>query len=149
MLRPSSVNVWEVAGGVCFLLIGITVTWIGSEYPLGSLQRLGAGAFPVASGVTMAGFGIAIILAGLKAGTPPPEVSLRAFLSIPLGMLAWAVVAPRYGLIPATVCLVVICSFAQRPVRPLTMLMVAVVLSIAGTVVFLKGFGIPLAAIGR
>lgn len=139
----------DVWAGVILLLLGIVVTTSAFEHSFGSLRRLGAGAFPFAYGLALIGFGVAILLQGLRHARPGPEIPWGRLWAIPVGMLAWAYLAPRTGLVPATLVLIAVSAFAQRPVRPVSVLVIAAVLSLAGTLMFVQGLKVPLSAFGR
>ena len=68
-------------------------------------------------------------------------------LMIAAGFIAFAALIERAGLVPATLAMVVLVSLAEKPVRPIATVGTAVGLSVLGVVVFLYGFGIPVAAI--
>ena len=137
----------DTLGGLFLLAFGLLVVWKGSQYPLGTLNHLGPGAFPLGVGVVLCGFALGVIFSSSDRADEPPRVSFRAFFFVLLGMLAWALLAPRFGLVPATIALVMISTFAQRPFHLRTAALVALVLSAGGVLVFLQGLRIPLAAI--
>jgi len=137
----------ETIGGLALLAFGFLVVWKGSHYPLGSLNHLGAGAVPVGVGVVLCGFGLAIAVTSGETEGPAPQISLRIFVPVILGMLSWALIAPHFGMVPATIALVMISALAQKPVRLGTAALVALGLSAGGVLVFLQALRIPLAAI--
>src|SRR5665213_1588605 len=59
-------------GGGLMLLLGLGAMFQGSQYPIGSLSRMGPGFFPVALGAILALTGVAIA-ARAKASVPEGE----------------------------------------------------------------------------
>ncbi len=149
MSAQRSLNFGEVAVGLTFVLFGIFVAWEGSHYPLGTLHRMGPGMFPVGLGIGLAGLGLASTVESMWIEAEAESASLRAFITIALGLLAWAVMVEPFGLVPATVILVVASALAHRPIKPVSVAMVAIVLCIIGDVTFIRLLGLPVTAFGR
>lgn len=145
-MRPRLTNVGDIAASVILLAIGVFVAWRAFDYALGTFQRPGAGAMPFGLGILMAGFGIALFVEAVFSDPPETEVAIRPFVFVILGVVAWTVLAPRFGLVPATMALVIICAYGQRPVRLVSAVIVGAVLSIAGVLIFLVGLSVPLRA---
>ena len=137
-------KMWEVGASTLLIALGVYVTWQGADYSLGTTRRLGSGAVPVGLGIAMVGLGIATLFETLRENAPPPDFALRPFMAVLLSMVAWTILAPRFGLVPATVSLVMICALAQRPMRLISAAIAAAVLSAAGVLIFLTGLRIPL-----
>jgi hypothetical protein len=131
---------WDIGGGAGLVIIGIVVSIIGSGYRLGTFWQLGPGALPVVLGLALAAFGIAITVQGLRT-TPGAETKFefRPIVAIVLGMLFWALLLRRAGLVPATVGLIVISSFAVPRPKLVTVAVWAVVVSVLGVLVFIWG----------
>jgi hypothetical protein len=72
------------------------------------------------------------------------EFDLRTLVSVIGGLLSRAFFLPRLGLIPATLALVTIASLASRPVRPVTLLLVAVAMSTFSALLFIRLMGMPM-----
>jgi hypothetical protein len=64
-----------------------------------------------------------------------------------VAIIAWIEIVPRFGLVPGTIALVVIATFAQRQPRLLTTAVTAVVLSFLGVAIFIWGLGARLQAV--
>ena len=139
-------NIWEISAAFVVFALGLFLIWQGSSYPLGSLTRMGPGYFPVALGVILLGFGAALIFEVRRHDTPPPDLKLRPFIMITTGLIAFVLMLDRFGLVPAAVALVVLTALADRPVRPRAIVGTAVVVAGIGYFVFLRGFGLQLAA---
>ncbi len=143
----SSLNTWEIGAALVVLALGAFLLWQGLSYPLGDLSRMGPGFFPVGLGIILLGFGAALLFEVRKLDTPPPELKLRPFIAIIAGLLAFALMLGRFGLVPATIALVVLSGLGDRPVRPLAIAGTAVAVAAIGYFVFLRGFGLRIEAI--
>jgi len=139
-------NLWEIGAALVVFALGAFLLWQGSGYALGSLNRMGPGYFPVALGVILMGFGVVLLIEVKRIGTPPPDLKLRPFVMIAAGLVAFALMLDRFGLIPATVALTMLSALADRPVRPRAVLGTAIVVACIGYFVFLRGFGLQLDA---
>lgn len=142
-------NVPELAGAAGVGLLGVFLIVVGRTYDFGSLSRMGPGFFPVALGALLILFALALLVEVWRA---PPQtaggVRLRPLLCVGLGICAFAAVVEDYGLVPATVLLVLLSSLSERRIRPVALVSLCLVLSVAGVVVFIRLLGIPLTAFG-
>lgn len=146
-MSPSrSLNRWEIGAALLVFALGLLLVWEGMSYPLGSPVRMGPGFFPVSVGLILIGFGVALVFDVRHLDTPPPDLHLRPLVAIVAGLLAFAVMLDRFGLIPATVVLVALSALGDRPLRPRAIAGTAVVVAAIGYFVFLRGFGIQLEA---
>lgn len=144
--RSDALNLPEIIVALLVVATGGFVLWEGSAYAFGSLTRMGPGFFPVMLGIVLTGIGILLVFEVARAETPRPDLSLRPFVMVTAGMLGFAVLAERLGLIPAVVALVVLSSLAERRVRPWTIALLAAALPLAGLVLFVHGFNLPFRA---
>lgn len=129
--------------GALMLLIGAIAVSQGRNYPIGSLQKMGPGFFPVALGALLIVLGV--LIAGTASsgaaeaveGLPQPEAQggwLRIILGwvcIILGPVFFIVFGRFFGLLPATFACVFVSALGDRD----TTLRGATILS-AGVTVF-------------
>ena len=137
----------DLIGGAALIVFGAWFTWYGHmELPAGDLRRMGPGFFPMAIGVLVGIFGLLLLLPALfRAGTwPRPE--LRPLVTILAGGLAFAFLIEPFGMVPATLALIVVVAMAERRIRPLRTAILAVVLAAVAVLVFSEGLGIPVPA---
>lgn len=146
MTTGRSLNYWEAGAALIVVALGVFWLWHGMSYPLGSLTRMGPGFFPVSVGIVLIGFGVALVFDVRHSETPPPDVQPRPFIAIFAGLLAFAFLLHQFGLVPATVVLIVLSALGDRPVRPLAIVGTAVVVAAIGYFIFLRGFGLQLEA---
>lgn len=139
------VNVIEIGGALALAALGAFFVWKGLDYPLGSLRRLGPGALPVAMGVAMIGCGGVLMLVNATVDDEdPPAISMRVVASVTAALLAWTLLVPLFGFVVGTIVMVLISRLAHGPVKLLEPLTLAIVLSMAGYLIFVYGLRIPL-----
>ena len=141
------INLWESVVALAIIVFAGSMTYVAKDYPLGTLGEMGPGYFPVMISLTTAATGVAILVGVSRSSTPAPNVSWRSTLLVIAAILAWALMAERVGLVPASVSLILLASFAWSPVRIVTALVTAVLVSAAAVVVFIHGFDLPLRAL--
>jgi hypothetical protein len=141
---PAPFSLAEVLTGGLVTSFGLFVAWEASTYRIGTVAAMGSGFFPLALGIMLAAFGVAITLHAVRMSGPKLGIPIRPLASISAGMLAWGLMAERFGLVPATVALVAIASLAEERYRPMTVVLLAAGLSIMGVLVFVRGLMIPL-----
>lgn len=111
----------DMLGGLLLLAAGLWVAlYCIAHFDLGSLRRMGTGAYPALGGAILAALGLAIALPPLLRGArparfdPPP---LRASAAILGSVLAFALLVRPFGLFPAIAALVTLSGLAggDRP----------------------------------
>ncbi len=135
----------DTFGGALIALFGGTVIWLSQGYPFGEVTRMGPGFLPTVVGVALVLLGAVIALAGRGEEIAQMQ-NRRAPLFVFASLLAWAVLLEPFGLIPATIALVVIAAFAHPRPNMLRVLVTIVVLPAACTAIFIHGLGLPIDA---
>jgi hypothetical protein len=136
----------ELIFGVFLFGIGLIAAIYGLRYGLGQLNDIGPGAFPLGLGIAMM---ILSALAMKEAGAEDP-VSRRltpAFFYLP-GIIIWSLLIEGAGLVIATLALIVMCSFAEEDLDLKRALLLGLILTAVGYVVFILGFGLTFNLIG-
>lgn len=167
MDRIKIANKQALAAGLLVVAMGIAIIVIAFGYPLGTLGRMGPGFFPMILGglSVCVGLGIIVFEAFGKRGQPVAlavqedivapagveqedtqenAINWRALVLVPLGLLAFAQLLERFGLIWAVCALVMISGFAERKPRPLSLVLIALGTSLGVWLVFIVGLGLPL-----
>lgn len=134
----------------CGLLaaFGLAAIWIGLGYPTGTLNRMGPGFFPLAASAIVVGLAV---LAAIETVRTPPVArtfELRPLIFVGVAMLAWVALIDDYGILPATTALILISGLARSPFRPVSLLVLAVSMSILGWLIFVVGLRMPISLVG-
>lgn len=137
-------NVWESTAAGAIVLFGAVMAYVGSSYGIGTLSHMGSGYFPTVLGIVTALLGILTFLDVMNSESPRPDVSARAVIFIFGGFFAWAMLVERVGLLPSSIVLIILCSLARPPIRPVPMVVTALLVSLGAAVIFLYGFHLPL-----
>ena len=141
---PEGPGPWELAVVVVLLIMGGYMIWQGVEFGVGSVRRMGPGFFPVGVGALLVLLSLAILFEVRRGGAGPLELPLRPIVLITVGLLAFAATVGPLGIVPSTVLLVLIGSFADTEMTALRAGISAVALAAIGYLVFIVGFGLPL-----
>ena len=143
---PRSINGFQLCTAALLGLLGLYVIVQGGSYEMGSLRRMGPGFFPVMVGSVLLLFAALLALEVRHSASEKDVWIPRPILTIAAGFVAFATLLERAGLVPATLALVILVSFADKPVRPVAAVATAAGLSVLGVLVFIYGLGIPVAA---
>ena len=130
--------------GTMLIIIGAAAMFIAQDYRFGSALRMGPGYFPtILSGILMM-FGVCIMAVGLRSGEKiQGNLSLRAFLLLPLSLVLFGVLMDLAGFIPALAALVFVSAASGREVKLIEVLMLTVVMTVASSALFIWGLGLP------
>lgn len=104
-----------VAGGL-FVAFGLAFSVAAHPYGLGTLDEMGAGMFPFALGLALAGLGVAIAVGGVRGGEVTAGLSRvpwRAIVCVLGAVVAFAYLIPVVGLIPTTAVTVFVTCLAS------------------------------------
>ena len=122
----------DLLGGLLMLVIGLATAVQATNYPIGSLRRMGPGFFPLSLGVILALVGVTLMTTG-KRSIPerPLAPEWRGWLCICAGIAAFVVLGKYGGLVPATFAIVFISALGDRE----NSLQTAAVLAVAMTAI--------------
>lgn len=138
-----------VVTGTLFAGIGAAALAAGWTYPMGSATRMGPGYFPALLAFVLIGLGAAIALAGLRAAPAPmPRLALRPAAALVGAMLAFALLLPAAGLLPASVATVVLASLADRESRRREVVLLAAALAGFAALLFVQWLGLTISLLG-
>jgi len=135
-------------GPILMLLAGLGFA-IGAvaTLDLGSMRRMGPGAFPFLVGALLAALALATLVRNLTrpmSWARPDPVSV---LAVAAGVAAFAFVTPLFGVLPGVVLSVLATSAAVSEFRWPWKLALAVCVAAGVWLVFVTGLGIPLTTI--
>jgi hypothetical protein len=139
----------DLIGGLLAVALGLYVLAEASQYPMGSMLRMGPGFFPCVVAAIIVLLGLVLIAASFR---PRPnsggvEIRLRSMLTIGLAIVLFALLLERFGLIPATIALVVVSSLAEPRWRPRRAAILALAMTTFIYVLFILVLRIPIAAL--
>ena len=132
------------------LLIGaIAVVFIAASLTaldLGTPRRMGPGAFPLIAGGILVILAVIALVGDIKAGTEHMKADWRSVVPVALAVAGFALVTPRFGVLPGAGVCVLIASFAVGALSPLRRagLVAGAVFGI--WLVFIIGLRLPLEA---
>lgn len=137
----------DIVGGALLILFGAAVTYTSvTYYPMGTPSRMGPGMFPAGLGVVLVVLGLLLALQALRRPGHQPDIRIFSPLFILGGIAAFAAIIVPFGLIPAIVAILVISSLADLKIRPVSLAISCIGLSLFApfVFVFLLGLRIPL-----
>ena len=131
------------AGAFCLALAGAAFFDI-RRLPAGRLAEMGPGFFPAALCVVLAAFGaLLLILAFASADAPMERWRPRPLICIVLGVLAFAMLIERGGLIVAVVALSAFGAAASGESRARETILLVAALVAGSVLLFSLGLGLP------
>ena len=139
----------SLVAGALFAGVGAAALAVGWAYPMGSATRMGPGYFPALLAWILIGLGAAIAGSGLRAAPAPmPRVALRPVAALVGAMLAFALLLPTAGLVPASVATVVLAALADRDSRGWEVVLLAAALAGFAALLFVKWLGLTISLLG-
>jgi hypothetical protein len=129
------------------LFVGIAAMFIAlaSQYRFGDAHRMGPGYFPIMVGALLAVLGAVVASRGLAFDGPPlPRFNPRPLLVTLLAVVLFGLALERLGLAAAIAVLVLVSAFADRDVRLLPSLVLALLLIAFSVATFVWLLGLPL-----
>ena len=130
--------------GVFFILTGAAAMIISRDYPMGSALRMGPGYFPTVLGGIVVVFGIYVLIKGIINNEKVVgNWSLRALIILPIATWIFGVMMETVGFIAALAVLMYTSAIASKEFKFLEVTIMAVVMVIVCTGVFIYGLGLP------
>ena len=145
MIR-SSRDFWT---GLIYSFFGVSAILVARDYGMGTGGKMGPAYFPTILGGLLLIIGaIAVIRSFLVPGTPIGAFTFKGFALVSVSVLMFGFIVRGAGLAVALPLLVIISASASTRFRWRPTLVIAAGMTIFCILVFLKGLGIPLPAIG-
>jgi hypothetical protein len=146
-VRIAGFDVLNLIGALLVVIGGLALAAGAATYPIGSLQRMGPGYFPMLTGFVLAGIGVGLVIESRSEASTLPRVPIRPIVAVFAGLLWFALTIERFGLAPSILGLVVLTSLAQDRPKP-TMIAATALFLIAFSIgVFVYALRLPIAAI--
>lgn len=135
----------DLIGGVLAIAFGAFVLAKALSYPMGSVLRMGPGFFPTVLAGLIITLGAALALHALRRRLAPRmvEIQLRPVVMIATAVVLFALLIERYGIVPATVTLVLVSSLAAPRLRPWRSVIMAAATTAAVYVIFIVILQMP------
>ena len=149
-MRIAGFNLIDILAGLSIIAVGAYGAWEATTFPLGHLNRMGPGYFPLCLGILLIALGVGILLVEGRSAQEQeerPPVRLRALLFVAAGISAFGFLIEWAGLLPAVVAAVLISALADRSNRPTSVLVLAAALSVFCVAVFIEILGVPMRAL--
>jgi hypothetical protein len=138
----------DFLAGLMFVTFGVAALWFGRHLAIGTAIRMGPGYVPRALSFILLGLGGFICVLALVSGSEPTKTPRwKPITLVTLGIVAFALLFERLGMLPALVALVGISSVAGQEFKLAEVVGNMVVLTILCIVVFKLGLGMNIAVI--
>jgi putative tricarboxylic transport membrane protein len=143
-LKTALRNNKDFWAGIMLIATGAVSIFIARGYPFGSTMRMGPGYFPTMLGAILVLFGLYVMIMGLRSGEKiAVQCSLRALIVLPLSLVAFGILMPDAGFIPALAVLIFGSASAGRQFKFFEVLLLTVVLTALSVAVFIWGLRLP------
>ncbi|MFO1083463.1 MAG: tripartite tricarboxylate transporter TctB family protein [Reyranellaceae bacterium] len=132
----------DFLSGLMFIAFGLIALYFGQKLALGTTVRMGPGYVPRMLSLILLGLGGLICVVALVTGSEPVErPKWRPITLVTIGIVCFALLFERAGLLPALVVLVLIASLGGDEFKLTEVIGNMVVLALLCTVVFKVGLG--------
>jgi len=138
----------DFLSGLMFIGFGLIALYFGQKLALGTPVRMGPGYVPRMLALIMMGLGLLICVVALVAGAEPVEKpKWKPITLVTIGIVCFALLFERAGLLPALIVLVMIASLAGEEFKLTEVIGNMVVLATVCTLVFKVGLGMNISII--
>ncbi len=138
----------DFLSGLMFVAFGLGALYVGQHLAVGTPVRMGPGYVPRMLSFIMLALGVLICIVAVVSGSEPVErPKWKPITLVTIGIVCFALLFERAGLIPALVVLVMIASLAGEEFKLPEVIGNIVVLSILCTLVFKVGLRMNIAVV--
>lgn len=138
----------DFLSGLMFIAFGLIALYFGRHLAVGTAVRMGPGYVPRAlSYILLALGGIICVFALVSPGEPVEAPKWKPITLVTIGILAFAALFERTGMLPALVALVGISSLANEEFKVMEVIGNMVVLTILCVIVFKLGLGMNISVV--
>jgi hypothetical protein len=138
----------DFLSGLMFIAFGLGALYFGQNLAVGTSIRMGPGYVPRMLSFIMLGLGVLICIVAVAQGSEPVEVpKWRPITLVTVGIVCFALLFERAGLLPALVVLILIASLGGDEFKLVEVIGNMVVLAALCTVVFKIGLGMNISII--
>ena len=138
----------DFLAGLMFIAFGLAALYFGRNLAVGTAVRMGPGYVPRALSYILLGLGGIVSVMALVSGSEPVEAPRwKPITLVTIGIVCFALLFERAGMLPALVALVGISSLANEDFKLVEVIGNMVVLTILCVVVFKLGLGMNITVI--
>ena len=132
----------DFLSGAMFIVFGLTALYFGQNLAVGTAVRMGPGYVPRMLSYILLGLGAVIIVVSLfSQGEAVERLKWKPITLVTIGIVCFALLFERAGLLPALVALVLISSAGGEEFKLKEVIGNMIVLAILCTIVFKVGLG--------
>jgi hypothetical protein len=138
----------DFLSGLMFITFGLLALYYGQKLAIGTSVRMGPGYVPHMLALIMMFLGAVISITALVSGSEPVEKpKWKPITMVTVGIVCFALLFERAGLLPALVVLIFISSLGGEEFKLTEVLGNMVVLAILCTLVFKVGLGMNISIV--
>lgn len=138
----------DFLSGLMFIAFGLIALYFGQKLALGTPVRMGPGYVPRMLSLILLGLGVIICIVALVTTPEPVEKpQWKPITLVTIGVVCFALLFERAGLLPALVVLILIASLANDEFKLVEVIGNMVVLAVLCTLVFKVGLGMNISII--
>jgi hypothetical protein len=136
----------DLYSGSFFLIVGIATIALAREYEIGTATNMGAGYFPTLLAIILGLLGASLLFSAFRPAIAESTEahSIEPLLLTVVGVVLFALLIERAGLIAAIFALVLCSCLRRLRTNPLEVLVVATVLAVFSALVFVYAFGMSM-----
>jgi hypothetical protein len=132
----------DFLSGLMFIAFGLIALYFGQKLAIGTTVRMGPGYVPRMLSLILLGLGGIICVVALISGSEPVErPKWRPITLVTIGIVCFALLFERAGMLPALIVLVLIASLGGDEFKLTEVIGNMIVLAILCTIVFKVGLG--------
>jgi hypothetical protein len=136
----------EILSGLFVAGIGLFFFLGAAEYPMGQINRMGPGFVPRSLGAIGIGLGLIILTGAIRVPGRFPTIAWRPLAAITGGIVLFAVLLPRFGLVVATLVASIVSMLGNPDADWRMISMTSVSISVVCWVLFILVLGLPIPA---
>ncbi|MBI3196205.1 MAG: tripartite tricarboxylate transporter TctB family protein [Rhodospirillales bacterium] len=138
----------DFLSGLMFIGFGLLDIYFGQKLAIGTTVRMGPGYVPRMLALIMMGLGALIcVVALVTEGEPVDRIKWKPITLVTIGIICFALLFERAGLLPALVVLVLISSLGGEEFKLTEVIGNMVALAIICTLVFKVGLGMNISIV--
>ncbi len=138
----------DFLSGLMFIAFGLGALYVGQHLAIGTTVRMGPGYVPRMLSLIMLALGVLICIVAVVSGSEPVErLKWKPITLVTLGIVCFALLFERAGLIPALVVLILISSLAGEEFKITEVIGNMIVLAVLCTIVFKIGLGMNISVV--